>query len=188
MYYKRLRTANVDRQAEWPGGEHVDPDFRGNELAGEAGELLNLIKKVTRLEKAISGTTETEGQLRSAILDEVGDAMVCLDLVGMEMGVEIGEQEIGEKPAPYPTLGKTANAFMGRVGYICDILASINMDPNHEYGPEEQEMVRRFVRNALRSATTILWRMSDQMGIDMWDAVEMKFNKTSEKHGLKTRF
>ena len=85
-----LREANAARQAEWHGGEKVDLAFRGLELAGEVGELANKLKKLVRLDRGIHGTSEAREALLADIRDEAGDVLVCLDLVAMELGIDLG--------------------------------------------------------------------------------------------------
>lgn len=85
-----LRQANTARQMEWPGGEHVDLAFRGLELAGETGELCNLLKKAVRLQRGIKGTCEEREALSKMIEDEAADVLISLDLVCMELGIDLG--------------------------------------------------------------------------------------------------
>lgn len=102
-----LREANVARQAEWPGGEKVDLAFRGIELTGEIGELeeivvslmamstangrlANKLKKLVRLDRGIHGTSEARAALLADIEDEMGDIIVSLDLVAMDLGIDLG--------------------------------------------------------------------------------------------------
>lgn len=84
-----LRIANETRQAEWPGGEHVDLAFRGLELWGESGELGNKLKKLVRIQRGIKGTTEGLPDLMSDICDEIGDVLISLDLIAMELGIDL---------------------------------------------------------------------------------------------------
>lgn len=86
-----LRRANVARQAEWPGREHVDLAFRGLEMAGEAGELANKLKKLVRLQRGIHGTNEERAKLMQEIADEMADVVICVDLIGMEIGIDSAE-------------------------------------------------------------------------------------------------
>jgi NTP pyrophosphatase (non-canonical NTP hydrolase) len=83
--------ANTARQAEWPGGEHVDLAFRGLELAGEVGELLDPVKKVVRLKRGIKGTYEQMLDLSLALQDELADVVICTDLLAMELGVDLSK-------------------------------------------------------------------------------------------------
>ena len=84
-----LRRANVARQAEWPGGEHVDLAFRGLEMAGEAGELANKLKKLVRLQRDIKGTTEDQKALLLEVLDEMADVVICVDLIAMHLDLSL---------------------------------------------------------------------------------------------------
>lgn len=82
-----LRGANVNRQKEWPGNERADLAFRALEVAGEAGELSEAIKKFLRAERGIKGTTAT----REDVAAEMGDLLVSLDLLANQMGIDLGE-------------------------------------------------------------------------------------------------
>ena len=84
-----LRQANMARQAEWPGAEAVDLAFRGLELAGETGELCNLLKKAVRLKRGIKGTYEQNEKLARMIENEAADVLICLDLVCMDLGIDL---------------------------------------------------------------------------------------------------
>jgi len=81
-----LRDANRNRQKEWPGNEKADVAFRAIELAGEAGELMEAIKKFLRAERGIKGSTSTPFE----IADEMGDLLVSLDLLADELGIDLG--------------------------------------------------------------------------------------------------
>ena len=91
LTFGQLRQANETRQAEWPGGEHVDLAFRGLELWGESGELGNKLKKLVRLQRGIKGTTEGYNSLMQDIRDEMGDVLISLDLIAMELGIDLAE-------------------------------------------------------------------------------------------------
>lgn len=91
-----LRLANVNRQAEWPGGEHVDLAFRGLEMAGEAGELANKLKKMVRLQRGIQGTTEDMKTLLFEIMEEMADVVICVDLIAMHLDVSLQQAVRGK--------------------------------------------------------------------------------------------
>jgi len=82
-----LRGANVNRQKEWPGNEHADVAFRAIELAGEAGEVAEAVKKFLRAELGIKGSTATKDD----IADEMGDMLVALDLLANQLGIDLGK-------------------------------------------------------------------------------------------------
>jgi NTP pyrophosphatase (non-canonical NTP hydrolase) len=82
-----LRDANRRRQEEWPGNDKADVAFRTIELAGEAGEVCEKVKKFLRAERGIKGRTAT----REDIALEMGDLLVSLDLVADELGINLGD-------------------------------------------------------------------------------------------------
>lgn len=84
-----LRNANIKRQLEWQGSKHADLAFRGLELAGEVGELCNLLKKMVRIQREIKGTYEERSTLFKMIEDEAADVLICLDLVCLELGINL---------------------------------------------------------------------------------------------------
>lgn len=113
LTFDALREANTARQEEWPGGEHVDLAFRGLELAGEVGEmtdavvdllavsaasgrLSNKLKKLTRLERGIKGTTEDKKRLLFEAMEEIADVVICVDLVAMHLGVSLQQAVRGK--------------------------------------------------------------------------------------------
>lgn len=171
--YDVLRDANIARQIVWPGGEHVRVNFRGLELSGEVGELNNILKKLVRIELGISGTSETREALMHAIADEIGDVAVCLDLVGMELGVPfrmIAYPQGPMDPATYASdLCDIGTWLAGKAGEVC---ASLSAGYVSGIGIELGETLGTL--DALARA----------VGIDLWGATVAKFNKTSRKHGL----
>lgn len=113
LTFIELRLANVNRQAEWPGAEAVDLAFRGLELAGEIGEatdavvdllsisaasgrLANKLKKITRLDRSIKGTTEDRATLLKEVAAELADVVICVDLVAMQLDVSLQQAVRGK--------------------------------------------------------------------------------------------
>ena len=86
LTFNTLRGANRNRQAEWPGNEHADVAFRALEVAGEAGEVCEKVKKFLRAERGIAGSTAT----KEDIADEMGDLLVSLDLLADALGIDLG--------------------------------------------------------------------------------------------------
>ena len=80
-----LRDKNIQRQNEWPGHDRADLSFRTIELAGETGELCEAIKKHIRSKRGIAGTTASIED----IVDEVGDVLISLDLLCLELGINL---------------------------------------------------------------------------------------------------
>lgn len=82
-----LRGANDRRQQEWPGNDKADTAFRALEVAGEAGELCEAVKKFLRAERGIKGSTATPEEIAA----EMGDLLVSLDLLASSLGINLGE-------------------------------------------------------------------------------------------------
>lgn len=83
--YQTLRAANVARQAEWDGDSRITLAYRGNELAGEAGEACNVIKKIERERLGIRGSRDTIEHLA----EELADVIICADLIAMAEGIDL---------------------------------------------------------------------------------------------------
>lgn len=86
LAFQDLRDANATRQAEWDPTDAITLGYRGNELAGEVGEACNVIKKLERERLGIRGTRATVEQLA----EELADAIICIDLIAMQAGVDLG--------------------------------------------------------------------------------------------------
>jgi len=82
---KQLRALNEIRQKEWDPTDVITLAYRGNELAGEIGEACNVIKKLERERLGIRGSRATIEQLA----EELADAVICLDLIAMQAGIDL---------------------------------------------------------------------------------------------------
>jgi len=82
---KQLRILNEIRQKEWDPTDVITLAYRGNELAGEIGEACNVIKKLERERLGIRGSRATIEQLA----EELADAVICLDLIAMQAGIDL---------------------------------------------------------------------------------------------------
>lgn len=81
-----LRDANIARDKEWnTGSERIPLSFRGNELAGEAGEACNVIKKLERVRLGLKGSVSTT----EALAEELADVVICADLIAMDCGINL---------------------------------------------------------------------------------------------------
>ena len=87
LTFGALRQANNIRQMEWPGNDKADVAFRAIEVAGEFGEVAEAVKKHLRAERGIKGSTATP----SDVADEMADAIISLDLLADEMGIDLSE-------------------------------------------------------------------------------------------------
>ncbi len=95
MTLDELRKANERRQAEWPGvedGEKPGLLFRSNEMCGEAGEVANVVKKLVREQMGWGGSRST----KEALADELGDLLICADLLAAAAGIDLDEAVAGK--------------------------------------------------------------------------------------------
>lgn len=93
MVYETLREANIARQAEWTSnGAVLSLSFAGNELAGEVGEVCNVIKKLDREALGLPGSRDTVEHLS----EELADVLICVDLIAMRFGIDT-DQAVARK-------------------------------------------------------------------------------------------
>lgn len=181
MKISKLRTANKIRQAEVPGGDTIDLGFRVLELAGETGELLNLLKKMTRIERGIKMTKESDAELKIMMADELADVLICTDLLGMDVGFFLNDilSESDFSPRQRSLMSSKVglgNMLIGQVGRVCEnVCYSTDAYDTSRLGGHASEIV------------FLVRKIAEDCKIDIELAVTMKFNATSAKHGFKTR-
>jgi NTP pyrophosphatase (non-canonical NTP hydrolase) len=83
--FNDLRTANKTRDAIWDPEEKIGWSFRGNELAGEVGELCNQLKKLDRQALGLRGSAPDIEN----IFDELADVIICVDLIAMDLNINL---------------------------------------------------------------------------------------------------
>lgn len=89
--FDQLRLANQTRAVEWRQGRDADTvplTFATTELAGEVGELCNIIKKVERHELGLRGGVSPHDAWEN-ICEEVGDVVICIDLIAMKLDIDL---------------------------------------------------------------------------------------------------
>lgn len=84
----KLRAASIARDREML--KHLNNiqfslSFRGNELAGETGEVCNILKKLDRERLGVVGSRATIEQLG----DELADVIICTDLIAMDLNIDL---------------------------------------------------------------------------------------------------
>ncbi|MCA9049877.1 MAG: MazG-like family protein [Planctomycetaceae bacterium] len=87
MTFEELRDANRRRHVEWARGNELPLSFRGLELAGEAGEACNELKKLERGRLGMAGGKQDLANLR----EELADVLICVDLIAMDLDIDLGE-------------------------------------------------------------------------------------------------
>ena len=103
-YYFDLRGANIARQEEWTSSGEYDASYRGNELAGEAGEALEAAFDLIKLSIAAGRCSNTIKKLErerhgwpgsrasvEALADELADVWISADLVALKYGIDMNE-------------------------------------------------------------------------------------------------
>ena len=81
----RLRKSNQARHAEWSKGKEISIDFRAMEVGGEAGEVLNEVKKLSRERMGILGSKSSPEKLA----EEIADVIISIDLLAMEFNIDL---------------------------------------------------------------------------------------------------
>lgn len=92
---KALREASVERAKEgFKTYDNVSLSFFGNALAGEVGELCNLIKKLDRAEVGgldAGATTKVKDITPQKLKEEIGGIVIYLDLLAARLGISLEE-------------------------------------------------------------------------------------------------
>lgn len=99
--YTDLRSANIDRQAAWCPDQVPDLSFRGNELAGETGEVCNVIKKLERERLGWRGSRDTVEHLA----EELADVVICADLCAISAGIDLNAAVVAKFNATSEKVG-----------------------------------------------------------------------------------
>jgi NTP pyrophosphatase (non-canonical NTP hydrolase) len=94
--FKLLRRLNVARAERWHAGDDGmagwSPAEWGNALAGETGELCNVLKKILRADHGLNQTNPVPREtLMSQASDEIADVLIYLDLVAARLGLSMEE-------------------------------------------------------------------------------------------------
>lgn len=82
---KTLREANTARQKLWDTDSRITIEYRAMEMAGEAGEACNAIKKLVRERLGIKGSRTT----LEDVAEELADICICVDLLAMDLGLDM---------------------------------------------------------------------------------------------------
>lgn len=90
-FLDKLRQANRSRQKVWDPSNLISGPlgklFRSNEMAGEAGEAANEVKKLVREELGIKGSRTSATKLG----DELADVIICIDLIADLYNIDLIE-------------------------------------------------------------------------------------------------
>ena len=82
-----LRSANIHRHKEWDTDNRIGLVYRSNEMGGEAGEVMNVCKKIERERLGIRGSRDTIEHLA----EELADVIICCDLIAAHEGIALSQ-------------------------------------------------------------------------------------------------
>lgn len=87
-----LQRVTRERDVQWDPDSVLNLSFRAVELAGETGELCNVVKKLERERLGLRGSRSNQQALR----EEIGDVLICLCLLANTADIDL-EQAVIEK-------------------------------------------------------------------------------------------
>lgn len=165
--FASLREANVARQIEWDPNHLLDDiEWWENELAGETGELCNVLKKLHRERFGLPGS-RADGEM---LADELADVVICLDSL---------LRVAGHGPSVPSTLGAIPTEAPVAIGVkLFSAVARLFTVLAFDVRIEIEECA-----NGVHSICAGIARME---GISLPTAVAKKFNQTSTKLGFST--
>ncbi len=96
-FLSRLREMNLDRCRNAFRHDLTDWSVMewGCAIGGEAGELLNILKKIRREEQNLGGS-RVPGDSKAAVAKEIADIVIYCDLLAARMGIDL-QKAITEK-------------------------------------------------------------------------------------------
>ena len=92
LTFNQLRKVNVERCEEaFHGIDRWTPTDWACAMAGECGEVCNVIKKIRRRETNPDwSTADGEINLESQVADELADLVIYADLLAARLGIDLG--------------------------------------------------------------------------------------------------
>jgi NTP pyrophosphatase (non-canonical NTP hydrolase) len=102
--------------------QKLDMVFRGTELGGEVGELLNVLKKIYLLGLGLPGPTKTREEYVRDARDEIGASLVCLALVANACDVDLAEavsQKFNKTSAKIGASHRLGGIAVGDLVLVC---------------------------------------------------------------------
>lgn len=174
-----MRSANVVRHIEWSNGDGDGTEFYAVELFGEAGEALNVVKKLAREELGMVGSRASIDDLA----EELADVVICVDLLAMAYKLP---------PAKQGYINAIAMDFRSTVGVGVSLGRAVGevmgwVEEIEAAGVNGPAWPRDALTDALNEVVRFAAAIASHSGIDLRAAVVAKFNKTSAKYGLLTR-
>lgn len=111
-FLAKLRYFNMKRAYEWFGNDDPGVMFDAAELGGEAGELLNVCKKIAREKAGMPGSRTNMAEFK----DEIADVLICLDKLAGRYGIDLAEATVSKFNRTSRKVG--FDIFLPRVGSV----------------------------------------------------------------------
>lgn len=177
--FKTLRAANLARQEEWDTGGDIDLSYCGNELAGEAGELI---------EAAIDLLDGSENIV--ALREEIGDVIICCDLIAMRVQQPLITHYVvtrTELSGEFVDVTVIKDELLRLAREVGNVSNTIKKQERARFGMVGAKGSLEDMMRNLTETIAIVHSIGECFGIDAGECVADKFNLTSSKYGLNTR-
>lgn len=89
LTFSDLMTALATRDKEYDPTCKADLMFRANEMAGEAGEACNVVKKLYRSKLGLAGGLDYD-TAKEMLTEELADVVICAVLCALKLSVDLG--------------------------------------------------------------------------------------------------
>ena len=179
---QKLRAANDARHKIWPGAEKSDLAFSAIEFGGEAGEAAEAADNFTNYP---SEDTVLD-MLKQAYAEEVGDVFISLDLMARDLDITLTGNGITKALLTAIRHDETDTTYILRfAGVVGKVMDGVKKYLRHQRGISGNKMgiadIKGKIGVAMDEALLLIVLAARDAGIDVFDAVPMKFNKTSTK-------
>jgi hypothetical protein len=176
MEFFSLRDANVARQAEWDTGGNIDLSYSGNELAGEAGELISATVDL------INGGDDYE-----ALREEIGDVIICCDLIGLRVGRPLITRWPVKPRKGHADARIVTDQLVDLAIEVGNVSNTIKKQERERFGMVGARGSLDDMMHNLNEIICLVHWIGESFGVDAGECVAHKFNLTSAKYGLKTK-
>lgn len=175
MEFSNLRDANIARQREWDTGNQMTLSYSGNELAGEVGEAIEAVCDYL-----------SSGDRLDMVRDELGDVVICCDLLAMRFGLDLVDYSVVPDPGVIYTTGldETLLALAVTTGKACNAVKKLEREA---LGMKGSRSTPFHLNMHLDAIIDNAWSIAAAFGVTLSTVVADKFNATSKKVGLNTR-
>lgn len=182
MEYADFAEANAARQVEWLSGTTLPLTFRTNELAGEFGEVAELL-----LDRWTSGS-HMHGAWKNALGEEMADVIICAELVAWQLHQRL-DYVRAEALAQTPGNDYRWSAQVSRdIGLLCNAAKKMDRTAFGIAGGIGSEEGVAIVMERLDKVVRHIYDFAYGERMYMEVALARKFNKTSAKVKLLTLY